>query len=119
MVAQEIDRQAIVDEPMRVEVRPANFGYADNTGKKTTTLVAVYAPVTIMAEARGICSHLAYGTADKEGLGLAGSQFHTMKQLRKTGNTRDVILSRHAKFIFNYSICTISAETYELDACAS
>ena len=52
MIAQEIDRQAVVQETMRVEVRPANFGYTDNTGKKTTTLEAVYAPVAIMAEVR-------------------------------------------------------------------
>ena len=32
MIAQEIDHQAIIQETMRVEVRPANFGYADNNG---------------------------------------------------------------------------------------
>ena len=96
-IAQELDCQAIVDEPMRVEVRPANFGYTDSTGKKTTTLVAVYAPVAVMFEVRGICSQLAYDTADKAGLGLPNSQFHPMKQIRSKTNTRDYILSCHTK----------------------
>ncbi len=118
-IANELVRQNNDDVPMRVEVRPANFGYTDSTGKKTTTLVAIFAPVAIMAEVRGICSHLAYDTADKEGLSLASSQFHSMKQLRKKEESHDIILSRHKKFISNYSTCTISAETYELDSHAS
>ena len=100
---------------MRVEVRPANFGYTDSTGKKTTTLVAVYAPVDVKYEVRGICSQLAHDTADKAGLGLANSQFHTMQSFHSKTSTRDYILSSHMKIISKYSTCTISADTYELD----
>ena len=104
---------------MQMEVRPAYFGYTDNTGKKTTTLVAVYAPVDVMADVKGICSQLAYDSADKAGLGLANSQFHQMKSFHSRNSTRNVILSRHVKLISNYSTCTISAETYELDKSVS
>ena len=58
---------------------------------------------------------LAFEKIDKEGLGLMGSQFHTMDNLRRTTNTRSVILSAHEKFVFKHSICTISADTYDLD----
>lgn len=102
-----------------MEVRPANFGYTDSTRKKTTTLVAVCAPVDVKYEVRGICSQLAHDTADKAGLGLANSQFHTMIPLHSKASTRDLIPSRHTKIISNYSTCTISADTYELNESVS
>ena len=81
MLAQEVDRQAVVPGTLRVEIRPARFGFEDKSRAQTTTVVAVYAPVIIMAEVKGICTHLAYDKTDKEGLGLSGSQVHTMINL--------------------------------------
>ena len=115
MLAQEVECQAVVQKILRVEVRPARFGFDDKSGAQTTTVVAVYAPVSIMAEVRGICTHLAYEKMDKEGLGLLGSQFHTMFNLRKVKTHTQCYLSSHATFLSNYSTCTISAETHNLD----
>ena len=72
-----------------------------------------------MAEVKGICTHLAFEKTDKEGLGLSGSQFHTMANLRKVTNTHNIILSSHATFLSNYFTCTISADTHELNERAS
>ena len=94
-IAHKLVRKGIGDEPMRVEARPANFRYTDSTGKKTTTLVAVYAQVDVMFEVRGICSQLAHDTADKAGLGLANSQFHMTKPLHSKTSTCELILQSH------------------------
>ena len=91
MLAQEVDRQAVIPGTLRVEIRPARFGFEDKSGAKTTTVAAVYAPVNVMAEVKGICTHLAFDKTDKEGLGLLGSQFHTMTNLRKVTNTHNII----------------------------
>ena len=72
-----------------------------------------------MAEVKGICTHLAFDKTDKEGIGLSGSQFHTMINLQKVTNTRNIILSSHATFLSNYSTCAISADTHELDVRAT
>ena len=64
-----------------------------------------------MAEVKSICSHLAFDKTDKEGLGLSGSQFHTMVNLRKVTNTRNIILSSHATFLFNYTARAPSVQT--------
>ena len=79
------------------------------------TLVAVYAAVDIIAEVKGICMRLAFKQTDDTGLGLLGSKFHEMVNLRRTIPTRSVILSEHEKFVSKHSICTISAETHNLD----
>jgi hypothetical protein len=55
-IAQALVQRGVSDEPLIVEVRPAHFSYKDSTGRKTTTLVAVYAPRDAMAEVKGICS---------------------------------------------------------------
>ena len=115
MLTQEIDRQAVGQETLQVEIRPARFGFDDKSGAQTTTVVAVYAPLSIMAEARGICTHLAYENTDKEGLSLSGSQFHTTINLQKVKSTRNVILSSHATFLSNYSTYTISTEPHNLN----
>ena len=114
MLAQEVDRQEVVPGALRVEIRPTRFRFDDKSGAHTTTVVAVCAPVSIMAEVRGIFTHLAYKKTDKEGLGLSGIQVHTMFNLRKVKNTRNVILSAHATYLSNYSMCAISAETHNL-----
>ncbi len=112
-----VDRH-VRDEPLRVEVRPANFSYNNGSaGRKSTTLVAVYAPREVMAEVKGICSQLAFDSADKAGaaLGLANSQWYPMKPLHSKATTRTVILEHHEKSIANFGSCTISASTYDLD----
>ena len=81
MLSQEVNRQVAVPGKIRVEIRPVKFGFEDKSGAQTTTVVAVYAPVNVMAEVKGICTHLAFDKMDKEGLGLLGSQFHTMANL--------------------------------------
>ena len=116
MIAQKLAQRGARDKPLRVEVRPARFSYKDSTGRKTTTQVAVYAPRDAMAEVNGICSQIAFDSADKAGLGLAHSQFHQMKSFHSRTSTRDYILERHVKRISNYSTCTISADTCDLDA---
>ena len=87
-IANELDRQEIGDNS-QCEWRsglPISEHY----------LEAVYAPVAVKFEvSRGICSRLAHDTADKAGLGLANSQFHSMKPLDSKTGTRDFILSRH------------------------
>ena len=116
-----VDRNAC-DEPLRVEVRPAHFSYNNGSeGRKSTTLVAVYAPREVMAEVKGICSQLAFATADKAGaaLGLANSQWYPMKPLHSKATTRNVILEHHEKSIANFGSCTISASTYNLDEAVS
>jgi len=115
-IAENLAQRSDNDKPLRVEVRPARFSYKDSTGRKTTTLVAVYAPRDATAEVKGICSQIAFDSADKAGLGLAHSQFHSMKSIHSKTSTRDYILERHVKRISNYSTCTISAETCDLDA---
>ena len=115
MLAQEVDRQADVLGENRVEIRPVKFGFEDKSGAQTTTVVAVYAPVVIMAEVKGICNHLALDKTDKEGFGLSGSQFHTTVNLQKITNSRNIILLSHANFFHNYSACTVSADTHNLD----
>ena len=72
-----------------------------------------------MAEVKGICNHLAFDKTDKEGIGLSGSQFHTMVNLRKVTNTCNIILSPHMTFLSNNSTCTISADTHDLDTRAT
>ena len=116
-----VDRNAC-DEPLRVEVRPAHFSYNNGSeGRKSTTLVAVYAPREVMAEVRGICSQLAFAAADKAGaaLGLANSQWYPMKPLHSKATTRNVILEHHEKSTANFGSCTISAATYDLDETVS
>ena len=116
-IAQTLVQRGARDKPLRVEVRPARFSYKDSTGRKSTTLVAVYAPREVMAEVKGICSQLAFDSADKAGaaLGLANSQFYTMKPLHMKAKTRNVILEHHVKSTANFGTCTISAATYNLD----
>ena len=115
MLAQEVDRQADIPGKVRVEIRPAKFRFEDKSGAQTTTVVAVYAPVVVLAKVKGICNHLTFDKTDKEGLGLSGSQFHTMVNLRKVTNTHNIILSSHATFLSSYSTCTINADTHDLD----
>ena len=114
-IAEKLAQRSDRDKPLRVEVRPARFSYNDSTGRKTTTLVAVYAPRDATAEVKGICSQIAFDSTDKAGLGLAHSQFHSMKSIHSRTSTRDYILERHVKRISNYSTCTISADTCDLD----
>ena len=114
-IAKKLAQRGARDKPLRVEVRPARFSYKDSTGRKTTTLVAVYAPRDATAEVKGICSQIAFDSTDKAGLGLAHSQFHPMKSIHSRTSTRDYILERHVKRISNYSTCTISADTCDLD----
>ena len=114
-IANKLAQRSARDKPLRVEVRPARFSYKDSTGRKTTTLVAVYAPRDATAEVKGICSQIAFDSTDKAGLGLAHSQFHPMKSIHSRTSTRDYILERHVKRISNYSTCTISADTCDLD----
>ena len=114
-IAENLAQRSDSDKPLRVEVRPARFSYKDSTGRKTTTLVAVYAPRDATAEVKGICSQIAFDSTDKAGLGLAHSQFHSMKSIHSKTSTRDYILERHVKRVSNYSTCTISADTYDLE----
>ena len=102
-----------------IETRPVKFGWNEKGCEKSSTLVAVYTAVEYIAEVKGICMQLAYGKTEKEGLGLLGSQFHMMDNLRRATNTRSVILSAHEKFVSKNSICTISAETHNLDVRAT
>ena len=44
MLAQEVDRQAVVPGTLRVEIRPTRFGFDDKSGAQTTTVIAVYEP---------------------------------------------------------------------------
>ena len=81
MLSQEVDHQVAIRGKIQAEIRPFKFGFKDKSGVQTITIVAVYAPVAIMAEVKGICNHLAFNKTDKEGLGLSGSQFHTMANL--------------------------------------
>ena len=98
-----------------MKIRPIKFDIEGASGAQPTRVVAVYAPVANMAEGKGISNQLTFDKPDKEGLGLSGSHFHTMANLRKVTKTRNVILSSHATFISNYSMCAITAETHDLD----
>ena len=115
MFSQEVERQLAGPGKAQMQVRPVKFEWEDDSRAQTTTVVAVYAPVVSMVEVKGIGNQLAFDKTDKEGLGLSGSHFHTMANLRKVTKTRNVILSSHATFISNYSMCAITAETHDLD----
>ena len=115
MISQEVNHKLTGPEKSRIETRPVKFGWNKEGSKKLLTLLAVYAAVEYIAEGKGICMQLAYGKTDKKGLGLLGSQLHTMDNLRHTTNTRSVILLAHERFVSKHSICNISAETHNLD----
>ena len=119
MISQEVHRKSTRPDKPRIETRPVKFGWSKEGNKKSSTLVAVYAAVEYIAEVKGICMRLAYEKTDKEGVGLLGSQFHTTDNLQRTINTRIVILSTHERFVSKHSICTISAETHNLNVRAT
>ncbi len=91
------------------------FGWTDEGQEKSVTLVAIYAGVDIIAEVKGTCMQLAFKPTDSQGLGLLDSQFHEMANMRRETNTRRVILTEQEKYVSKHSICTISAETRNLD----
>ena len=114
MISQEVECLLVEPDKVRVEVRPAKFQWDKDGREQQTTVVAVYAPMNNMAEVKGIHIQLAFDRTDKEGLGLAGSHFYTMANLRKVTRTRKVILSSHTPFISKHSTCIIRAETHDL-----
>ena len=81
MISQEVHRNLTGPDKPRIETRPVKFGWNEEGSEKSSTLVAVYAAVEYIAEVKGICTQLAYGKTDKEGVDLLGSQFHTMDNL--------------------------------------
>ncbi len=115
MIAQEVLRKSNAPTKPRIETRPVKFGWTDEGKEKQTTIVAVYAAVDIIAEVKGICMRLAFEPTDSQGLGLLNSQFHEMANMRSGSDTRRVILSQQERFVSKHSICTISAETRDLD----
>ena len=114
-ISKEVHRNLSMSDKPRIETRPVRFGWNEGGHEKASTLVAVYAVVDYIAEVKGICMRLAFENTVEAGLGLLGSQFHTMDNLRRTRNTRNVILSTHKSFVAKHSICTISADTTGID----